>query len=148
MRDSILMWGHYARDHKGFCIEYDVDSSFDEIRRRMLCPVVYSNELFDATKYFEAAILDSTKSNNTFALVAALYKSPEWAYEQEWRLIYPGGIVAMGNYQMGTPSRVFLGTKITDADRTQIMAICRAKKIECWQMRLSMNSFKLEAEPS
>lgn len=107
VRDSILMWGHYARDHKGFCIEYDVDSSFDELRRRMLCPVVYSNELFDATKYFEAAILDSTKANNTFALVAALYKSPEWAYEQEWRLVYPGGIVAMGNYQMGTPSRVF-----------------------------------------
>lgn len=147
VHDSIIMWGHYAQDHKGFCIEYDVLNSFDHIRRRMLCPVVYSNDLFDATKYFEAAILYPTKFNNTFAVVAALYKSPEWKYEQEWRLIYPGGIVPTGNYAMGTPSRVFLGSRIADADRMQLTAICRANKIECHQMRLSANSFKLESEP-
>jgi Protein of unknown function (DUF2971) len=83
--DSIIMWGHYARDHKGFCIEYEV-KELDDVRQRLLFPVIYSNKLFDATKYFEAAIKDIARFNNVFATLAALYKSPEWTYEQEWRL--------------------------------------------------------------
>jgi hypothetical protein len=25
--DSILMWSHYAKDHKGFCVEYDLTTA-------------------------------------------------------------------------------------------------------------------------
>ncbi len=145
--DSIIMWGHYAQNHEGFCIEYDLDTvDANDARRRMLYPVIYSNKLFDATMYFEAAFSDITKFNNTFATLAALYKSPEWLYEKEWRLLFPGGIYKPSNYPMPQPRSVFLGSRMSNADRKRVRAICGAKNIECHQMRLSAQSFKLEPE--
>lgn len=32
IKDSILMWSHYAKDHSGFCIEYDLDNLLDQSR--------------------------------------------------------------------------------------------------------------------
>ena len=47
VNDSILMWGHYAQDHKGFCVEYDLEKlEPDHPLRRTLYPVIYSPQLY------------------------------------------------------------------------------------------------------
>jgi len=55
--------------------------------------VIYREEMFDATPYYLAAKEDLTSFNNLHPMLQALYKAPEWAYEQEWRLVFSGGII-------------------------------------------------------
>jgi hypothetical protein len=143
VHDSIIMWGHYSDGHQGICIQYDINGLHPD-KRQFLWPVIYSNELFDATKYIVAAIRNISAFNNLFPTVAALYKSPEWAYEKEWRFLFPGGVMRPGNYDMPRPSRVFLGAKMSDSDKTNVLGICRGKDIECHQMGLAARTFKFE----
>ena len=56
-KQSIIMWSHYADQHRGYCIEYDTDSLPPEhLFVRMLYPVIYSEKLFDGTTYYFAAL--------------------------------------------------------------------------------------------
>lgn len=143
----ITMWSHYADEHKGFCIEYDIEKlARGDIRRRMLFPVIYKDSMFDCTKYLIAAIRDRGTFNNIYARLQALYKSPEWSYEQEWRLVFIGGVIDKEqDYPMPTPSKVFLGAKISDNDKQRIIALCQSKKVECYQMKLRSDCFELDA---
>jgi hypothetical protein len=57
VNDSILMWGHYAQDHKGFCVEYDLETLKPEhALRRTLYPVIYSPKLYDLTSFTEKLV--------------------------------------------------------------------------------------------
>ncbi len=78
---SNLMWGHYADKHKGFCLEYDVEKLTKELP--LLLPVVYTENPFDASD-----ILDMRGIDDKFAVICpALFKSKDWSYEKEWRMI-------------------------------------------------------------
>nr|VFJ88442.1 MAG: Protein of unknown function (DUF2971) [Candidatus Kentron sp. H]VFJ92827.1 MAG: Protein of unknown function (DUF2971) [Candidatus Kentron sp. H]VFJ94786.1 MAG: Protein of unknown function (DUF2971) [Candidatus Kentron sp. H] len=142
--DSTVMWGHYADKHTGFAIEYDVTSWPDgEIRRRMLYPVVYRRELFDATKYLLQAI-PKKDFNNLYGLIAAIHKSPDWSYENEWRFVllwdeaFPNR-----NYPMPKPSAVYVGSRITPENKARLSEIAAKKRIPIYRMDLSTSEFKL-----
>lgn len=64
---SIIMWSHYANNHKGFCVEFDFYTSDlkDKIHR-----VIYS-DILDTDNYYHSRILKSTV----------------WSYEKEWRMM-------------------------------------------------------------
>jgi hypothetical protein len=146
--DSVLMWGHYAKSHSGFCLEYDVRSwpSGDK-RRRILHPVIYSSEVFDSTKYIVKAMAGGM-FNNLFGVMAAIRKAKEWSYEEEWRFVLPlGESVADTNYPMPTPSALYIGAKIAPTHRTQLTAIAATKGIPAYQMRLSTAEFKMTFDP-
>lgn len=124
--DSILMWPHYADSHKGICIEYNYGSlEPGDLRRRLLYPVIYSEELFDAT----TLLTDQKINAPLIALLAAIHKSPHWSYEKEWRLIIPSGIIQDDSLFSAAPvSAIYLGTRISDGDKELIRAL-QAKKI-------------------
>lgn len=71
--DSILMWSHYANDHKGICVGYNLH----ELISRFNCyPVIYSNRVY---------VFDNNDSMNSMQS-GALIKAEKWKYEQEWRV--------------------------------------------------------------
>jgi Protein of unknown function (DUF2971) len=146
--DSITMWSHYANQHKGFCIEYSVeDLPPTDMFVRILFPVVYSERLFDATRYFQAAIRDRKKFNILFPALAALYKSPEWSYEKEWRLVIPGNLVKQASaWRVPKPKAVYLGSRMPEAKRAKVLEICRRKDIVVFQMSLAQDSFCLRSD--
>lgn len=139
--DSILMWSHYANCHTGFCMEYDFQTVSESTHKinRMLFPVIYSENLFDATK-----ILIEKDSIPLVALLASLYKSPEWSYEEEWRLTFPFGVIEQDtNFAVPKPTGVYVGAKINDNDFNEIRQIALINGIPLYRMELSVNSFKL-----
>lgn len=144
--DSVVMWGHYAKSHTGFAMEYDVSGwPQDDIRRRILHPVVYRQELFDATKYHLQAITGS-EFNNLFGMIAAIHKSPDWSYEDEWRFVLAmGESFADQNYLMPKPSGLYLGSRIKPEDKKRLEDICASKEIPIYEMRISTSEFKLLA---
>ena len=96
--DSNSMWGLYANDNKGFCIEYDFKKAkaqpFDKKRLLVsLFKVQYAEELekysfVDMQKYFMTGKQDKdllAKANKD-ALNKMITKTKEWEHEKEWRI--------------------------------------------------------------
>lgn len=143
-KESILMWSHYADFHRGFCIEYNFKQlDFSDIRGRMLFPVLYTEELFDATSYFMEQ-LKRGKINIFFGEYAAITKSLEWSYEKEWRLIIPGGVFEKAcPYSVPKPKAVYLGAKVSEDNKRQMIDIANFKGIELYETYMKTNEFKL-----
>lgn len=139
--DSIVMWGHYADSHKGFCMEY-ATSDLDDFRRYALFPVVYSDELFDATRYVLRSMVGGT--NNLYGMLAASRKSSDWSYEKEWRLILPlGESYVDSNFAMPRPSAIYLGSRIPAAHRQLLLEIADAIQVPWREMELDLGKFRL-----
>jgi hypothetical protein len=145
---SIIMWSHYSNHHRGFCIEYDTASLPSEhLFASMLYPVIYSERLFDGTNYYLAAIRNQKTFNILFPALAALYKSPEWSYEKEWRLVIPANLVPEASpWGVPTPKSVYLGSRMPEEDKQPILEICRRKGIDVHQMYLADDSFRLHSK--
>lgn len=47
--NSMLMWSHYAQNHKGFCIEYEFDESNTFYKH--LHPIIYTKERYTTSKW-------------------------------------------------------------------------------------------------
>jgi len=140
--DSIIMWSHYAKYHKGICVEYEIDS---EHFKNMVYPVIYSGKLFDMTNIFEK--VQTGSFNNLFATVAAMHKSPEWSYEKEWRIIVPTGEKSgIGNIPAPQIKSITLGSKISNENKNKIIEIANTSGIECYKMKISNYQFKLIPE--
>lgn len=98
--DSLLMWAHYAAEHRGFVIEFDAshpyfDRESGSDKPEGLYPVRYTDErpVLSLSEYYRAV----------------LYKSPDWAYEDEWRLLLPLAEAASSDFTdaQGQPVHLF-----------------------------------------
>jgi hypothetical protein len=142
---SIIMWSHYADSHRGFCVEYDLTRlDPNDVRLRLLCPVIYSEKIFDATPYFVDTIgIDSF--NSLLAVIATLHKSHEWAYEEEWRLLSLPGLPPPSHVcPMPCLKAVYLGARMKQGDKTTIGRIATRMGATVFQMRLSRAEFRME----
>ncbi|MFE0554766.1 DUF2971 domain-containing protein [Paenibacillus sp. NPDC058910] len=144
VNDSTLMWSHYAENHSGFCLEYDFKQcGRKDILTRALQPVIYSNELFDMTPYFNTP----GRYNNLVSTFSAISKSKEWEYEREWRLAFPiGEDFKPFNRHVPKPKGVYLGAKIKPDIKEKLMKIAEKKDINVFQMRLGNTNFQLTKE--
>jgi len=79
---QLLMWSHYGDYHKGMCLEYDF-LDCDEDTYAMLMPVIYTEEI----PSINHDAIDNDSHCESYALKLVLFKSKEWEYEKEWRLI-------------------------------------------------------------
>ena len=67
-----LMWSHYAENHTGVCLKFDLE--MDENLKNSILPVVYTDELINAktTEDFKKCLLTKLRA---------------WEVEKEWRII-------------------------------------------------------------
>ncbi|EKK9975525.1 DUF2971 domain-containing protein [Vibrio parahaemolyticus] len=72
---SVLMWAHYANNHRGFCLEFSTNN--DYFGRAW--EVGYVSQI----KYLD--ILDGIDESSAFN--ALLTKTDDWSYESEYRLL-------------------------------------------------------------
>ena len=141
-----VMWSHYAKEHQGVCIEYDFASlPRGHQKRIMLYPVIYGTERFDATRYLRPIGEDF---NSLLSVLACLHKAEHWRYEREWRLLAPMGDQEDGGFNtwMPTPSRIYLGARMTSEHESELREIAGAKGIPVSRMKLALHSYELEAE--
>lgn len=140
---NVLMWSHYAKDHEGFCVEYDFKSlGSSSITCNMLYPVIYTDIYQDRTdEIFKSS---DTISNIFIDTETALIKSVDWKYEQEWRLIFGNAIIENEcNYQVPTATRVIAGIKISDEHLSKLERICQSKNIPFVRARQSDTSYEI-----
>lgn len=156
--NNILMWAHYADNHKGFVVEYDPRSlqtrcgacpkgkdfkTCADWQETMLMPILYTNQRYDATGY----IIDSTLANlfasqglpklwrfrDCFAQYKInIYKHHCWHYEKEWRLqLYN----VNGKKEMKVkPVAIYLGCRIPKCYEDILVKYAKEQKIKVYKM--------------
>ncbi len=86
IKDNILMWSHYADQHKGFCIE------FIRSPNNLLGNIEVTQPVNYPCEYPEVDPLDSSGNIDHSVFRKMLFtKAKDWAYEKEWRLTYDEG---------------------------------------------------------
>ena len=81
--NSLLMWAHYADNHRGICVEYNLLETNQQLNFTPVS-VIYSN-----TKAHFNSLNPETSEQDAYELFiqSVTSKSPEWSYEKEWRII-------------------------------------------------------------
>ncbi|TRW27117.1 DUF2971 domain-containing protein [Flavobacterium zepuense] len=143
--EQLLMWSHYSDYHTGFCVEYDTTLwPQEDIRRRLLYPIIYQDKRYDATGHLMQNLIGHAGFNPLYSIISGSTKSSEWSYEKEWRFIINiGGSYPKKNYNMNCQSRVFLGYRIDQKRKKDIMDICEKKAIQVFQAKPAHDCYKL-----
>ena len=149
--DNILMWSHYASNHKGFVVEYDMNElrKINEHQVETFSYVEYSN----AIPSRKLLVKDSTKD-----IVPAIYhKALCWGYENEIRSVKYGTpipIMDTKHEDLELPenaiSAVILGTSFIEpiiiGTGEKLPSILKPwyESGKLYYMKLRYNEYKLE----
>jgi hypothetical protein len=78
--DNLLMWSHYADQHKGIVIE------FDSGHQTFSCKRKETDEFYHCRKVVYSNVRPTILSNHG-AVSVLLTKAVDWSYEKEWRIM-------------------------------------------------------------
>lgn len=134
------MWANSY--NKGFCIEYEIDYKSELYVN--LFPVIYSQKRNDYTLLSEHC--DQQPSIDDLWQIyfnGLLRKSLHWTDQQEWRLIRYEPDNKAKSIPFFKIKKVYLGNKMSVAERQKIIAICKEKTIPYVGMIRKPNSFDL-----
>ena len=156
--DSITMWSHYAEHHKGavlcFSPSYEKDSMFLAGRA-----VTYSSKrpiFYETPEEFHKVSLFGNKLDFLREKISAVIhtKSPEWEYEQEYRLSIPSAFPEgrdwhTRSFDVEELSEVYLGNRMPENDKLEIILLATAVNphVKIFQTNLATRAYKLEFVP-
>lgn len=159
------MWAHYANNHKGFCISYNMRDPRNTSFRGCTFPIQYTDERLDITsfmkEYAETILgkLDDfllqggkrfvVSDLSIFYVPILLFnvKHLSWAYEKEFRC----SIVHKQNdtpYIDAEPNAIFIGLNCDQKYKSELINIAKQLSIPVYQMRFDKLSeqYALKAE--
>ncbi|MHC4624947.1 MAG: DUF2971 domain-containing protein [Planctomycetota bacterium] len=116
--DSILMWAHYAKQHTGFCLEFDAHNRFFQRALK----VAYAASL---------PVLNTLKiSTYTPAQIAEtlLTKAEDWKYEQEWRIVDHRTGPGIQVFPDQALTAVVMGCRIAQENKERIIKWCKCRR--------------------
>ena len=94
-KDSILMWSHYANQHKGACVEFEInDDDFKRVSYKKKPPCFSLTRIFELMLGHEMAgtPLEYEDDTLSFVLKPILTKYIGWKYEKEIRCGYSSSV--------------------------------------------------------
>jgi hypothetical protein len=152
--DSLLMWAHYANNHNGFVIQFDETHDF-------FSPTTQEGKVLQLTKVEYSAqrpILSYSSINSPSVYYR---KSPEWAYESEWRIIKPlsGAKSTLAHQEYPrflfelpptAVKGVIVGLSVPNPARLELFELLvqpQWKHVTVFQTALNKNEYKLDIHP-
>lgn len=111
--DSILMWSHYADQHKGLVVEFEISTDTP------ILPVVYEKELTPRR------IQDVYGCSQNGFIPVAFSKHTDWAYEEEWRIAVDRGN-RIGPLP-GTIRSILFGLRMAEETKRTIYGVTKEK---------------------
>ena len=150
-KDINSLWAHYADNHKGICIEYDLINTKTELFKNLCFPIEYIDE-FDST-YDVKSLFETNSMDLNIKLKPLLIKAGDWGYEEEWRIIFDDSIISDYNVDFEPyepyvkflrPQAVYMGIAISNKDEKTIKNICKLKKIPLFKAVKSKEKYKFD----
>jgi len=137
---SLLMWAHYAQNHKGLCIQFDLGDQ-ESGPLGPLWEVEYADERP------MVAIVTDTEDREVMFRRGLLTKSKAWEYEREYRAIrFEGpGLVSFEPHLL---TAVILGARIAGDKRAEVLGLCseRSPRPMLFQATLRKDTFGIALE--
>jgi hypothetical protein len=132
---SILMWSHYAGNHRGFCLEFDATSEpFNKIRK-----VSYSQTM-------PAFDLVPMLCDQDFDQILDLFctKSADWEYEREWRAMHKNAGTAF-HYPASALTGAYFGPQasFTSIEIAALVLSGQNPDVKLWQGSRSESEFSV-----
>lgn len=147
------LWAHYADNHQGICIEYNILKNAPKIIKDFCFEIEYvelSDDTNNIKEYFEENYLDLN-----LMIKPLLKKSKDWSYEEEWRIILHDQVLSQNHENFYSdkhyirfikPTAVYMGFKISPQDEDLIKDICKFRNIELYKSKKDNKNYKFEFE--
>ncbi len=152
VRDSLLLWSHYANNHKGAIIGFrcvpQIDSAFCAAIR-----VDYASKkpTLGTLDEWVKHIANQKRMNIDECYMSMLFtKSDDWKYEKEWRYVLPAQDKDKGadfrSFDQKEIAEIVLGCRIEQDEMDRIQTLCRNRypNIHLLQAAQSKKEFGLE----
>lgn len=156
---SMPMWAHYASNHKGFCVCYDVKENLE--LRNSIFPIQYTDERLDVSslirKHAESIckmIDENVRQGDKImqyddltiiymALLLYNVKHISWSYENEFRYFVPANASGIP-YAKAIPKAIYIGMKCEEKHKKALEDISDYWDIPLYQMEMDECSEKYE----
>lgn len=151
-KDSLLMWSHYAQEHRGLVIGFDTDVLTRHFNSSPV-KVIYKDEKI------EACITDMDKVENSPHFLnqlkkACFIKSSQWSYEKEWRygaeFIHwenETDIIGLRRFPSEAIAEIIIGLDGSDELKHKIkniMSINALKHVKLFETKMSLSEYQLK----
>lgn len=148
--DGVMMWSHYASRHEGFVVGFKTEVLSCLSPSCSFFEVVYEDRPLCTPLDFIHVGMNYGLAEKVFSI-----KSPEWAYEKEWRCLFGIGQLDGADSLSFPPAAVdniILGSLVSAETENLLKSACEAGGIlETAQLRrgrLSAQSVSIEIEPT
>lgn len=132
-KKSIPMWGNYADNHYGICIEFDSDKDIFQLAE----PVDYTSKPFVLQIHSQHHL---SEDHMMESIVNSMYtKHKDWEYEQEWRILKHANDKI--EYDPATITAIYFGLRTTDIDIELVMnAVSHLPHIKFFKARKELGN--------
>lgn len=138
--DNILMWSHYAEQHRGLCVEIPRSENNMLAKNEHTLPVRYSVKKPIISVNEQVLGDESLKKEIKRSLIYT--KSADWAYEREWRFVAEQG---NKNTKLDTKvSSIIFGFKMPAEHRRTIINILKGHRIKFKEAILKGDEFGID----
>ena len=134
---SVLMWSHYADEHRGICLEFDTG----ELQHDRLAPVEYrKGRSVLASDLYAWKLLGDLEAEKRAFSTHFYSKAPDWRYEKEWRDITDQPC-SRGDYRI---SGIYFGFRCDYAIKVAIVKMLGIETdVKLFEVALARSSFRL-----
>ncbi|MEL0623840.1 DUF2971 domain-containing protein [Marinomonas arenicola] len=116
-KDQILMWSHYADNHKGFVVEFDVnDVVMNKNKKKQ------TESLIGWDIEYSSSMPIIIVGEDRFDAVKKIFltKSLDWEYESEYRALNMDEGPGVYNFDQTIITKVIAGVKMSDLDYQEL----------------------------
>ncbi|MBY8070736.1 DUF2971 domain-containing protein [Vibrio fluvialis] len=118
-----LMWSHYSDGFRGFCVEFNRELLIDSVCKSLGEPVGIIEICYEGLKKYNIwdLIIDSATDPSQGVGKLVTLKSPEWSYENEFRLTSEGKNIV--NYSFKSVNSIIFSERMPEPRKKTVMAI-------------------------
>lgn len=146
---SFPMWAHYANDHHGYCVSYDILCDGCELFRKFLYPVQYTDTRFNLNHIIDEQISLAVKRQlqperlplagveaEPLALILLLLtnmKHISWSYEKEHRFSVSSTFKGLPEVP-AKPNAIYIGYKCNEGNSQALLSTGTKLNIPVYKM--------------
>jgi hypothetical protein len=125
---NTLLWSHYAEFHTGFCVRFKKSKLLDSVE-------IYHHDDIDYTAKPFNVVEDVTDTDGLhIAKIICFRKSPDWKYEQEYRLIHRelstiGSLAKPFCYPCDVVDEIYFGVNALSENKIKLMDALKGQNI-------------------
>lgn len=145
------MWAHYANNHQGFCVAYDMKNPSNTILSGCTFPIQYTDERLDITSFIKKyATMVASEVDKQTALgikkvlindLSLVYveqylsniKHLSWAYEKEFRCTMGANAKGMP-FVDANPKAIYIGMNCSENNRQKLIEVAKKLSTPIYQM--------------